>query len=144
MTWRHPTEQDWDRARDYAKHEPRPTDPPLPARMVIPLSKALEVAVNVKGMKNVRDAAKLVDQYARTEAAGISLDRKLAIIKLVGYCEGLVNSGELGELEPKLRAQIAEVLAAFDLPSKSELATDRIIDVINASGSIAPPAAEGV
>lgn len=72
MAWRHPTEADWDRDRDYRKHEPRPTDP-LPARMQVPLATALEIAVMVKGLKNIRDAEKLVEQYAQTVAAEAAL-----------------------------------------------------------------------
>jgi hypothetical protein len=68
MSWRHPTEADWDRSRDYRKHEPRPSDP-LPARMQVPMATALEVAIMCKGLKNIRDAEKLVEQYAQTVAA---------------------------------------------------------------------------
>lgn len=73
MSWRHPTEADWDRERDYRKHEPRPTDP-LPARMQVPMATALEVAIMCKGLKNIRDAEKLVEQYAQTVAAAARLD----------------------------------------------------------------------
>jgi hypothetical protein len=87
MTWRHPTEADWDHKRDLRKHEPRPTDP-LPARMQVPLATALEVAIMCKGLKNIRDAEKLVEQYAQTVAAEAALqatikagDRILATIE---------------------------------------------------------------
>jgi hypothetical protein len=85
MSWRHPTAQDWDHKRDLAKHEPRPSDP-LPARFIIPVARALEVAVLVKGLKDIRDAAALIEQYAQTVAAEASLqatitagDRILAV-----------------------------------------------------------------
>jgi hypothetical protein len=49
------------------------------------------------------------------------LDQRCAVAKLIGYCEGLVNSGLLGaDLETKLRANIAETLVAFNMPSKTE------------------------
>lgn len=120
MSWRHPTEQDWDRSRDYLKHEPRPTDP-LPARFHVPMSSALETAVLIKGMKDPREAAKLVDQYAGTKAAAVPLDRRFALASIIGACEALVKSGMLGEeLESKLRVNIAEVLVAFNMPSQIE------------------------
>lgn len=53
-----------DRERDYRKHEPRSTDP----------INAVEIAVLVKGMKSITDAAELIDQYAATVAAGARLE----------------------------------------------------------------------
>jgi hypothetical protein len=51
----------------------------------------------------------------------LPFDQRCAIAKLVGYCEGLANSGLLGEeLETKLRRNIAEALVAFNMPSKVE------------------------
>lgn len=76
MTWRHPTEQDWDRQRDYRKHEPRPGDKdfvPLHVQAP-PIATALEVAILVKGLKDIREAEKLVEQYAQTVAAAARLD----------------------------------------------------------------------
>lgn len=58
-----------DHRYDLRKHD---TDP-LPARMQVPLATALEVAVMVKGLKNIRDAEKLVEQYAQTVAAEAAL-----------------------------------------------------------------------
>jgi hypothetical protein len=113
-----------DHDRDLRKHEDRPSDklPPLPLHVQSPsIAGALEVAVYVKGMKDPREAAKLVEQYAQTLAAAIPLDRRFALAKMVGYCEGVAKSGILsadGELQ--LRAVIAEVLAAFQMPSKVE------------------------
>lgn len=49
------------------------------------------------------------------------MDQRFAVAKLIGYCEGLANSGLLGAvLEIKLRENIAEALVAFDMPSKTE------------------------
>ena len=62
------TERNWDHERDLRKHEPKPTDP-LPARFSPPIATALEVAIMCKGLKNIRDAEKLVEQYAQTVAA---------------------------------------------------------------------------
>jgi hypothetical protein len=59
--------------RDLRHDEPRPTDD-LPARFAMPVATALEVAILVKGVKNIRDAEKLVEQYARTVAATARLD----------------------------------------------------------------------
>jgi hypothetical protein len=69
MSYAPTQEQRWDHARDLRKHD---TDP-LPARMQVPLATALEVAVMVKGLKNIRDAEKLVEQYAQTVAAEAAL-----------------------------------------------------------------------
>jgi hypothetical protein len=50
-----------------------------------------------------------------------SFDQRAAVAKMVGYCEGIANSGILGDdLEARLRTQIAEVLVAFNMPSKAE------------------------
>lgn len=49
-------------------------------------------------------------------------DQRHAVANLVGYCEGLVKSGMLGEdIEASLRRHIAFTLAAFNMPSKAEL-----------------------
>jgi hypothetical protein len=54
-----------------------------------------------------------------------SFDQRAAVAKMVGYCEGIANSGILGdELEAKLRTQIAEVLVAFKMPSAVEIAKE--------------------
>lgn len=53
-----------DHRRDLLKHEPRPTDP----------INAVEIAVLVKGMSNILDAAKLIDSYAACVAAGARLE----------------------------------------------------------------------
>ena len=49
-------------------------------------------------------------------------DRQLyAVAAIAGYCEGLVATGLLPiDTEMKLRVRIAETLAAFHLPSKTE------------------------
>lgn len=49
------------------------------------------------------------------------LDQRLSVAQLVGYCEGLANSGLLNEdAEFNLRKNIADVLVAFNMPSKFE------------------------
>lgn len=51
----------------------------------------------------------------------LPLDQRCALAQLVGYCEGLAKSGMLhDETELKLRQNIAQVLAAFNMPSKTE------------------------
>lgn len=49
-----------------------------------------------------------------------TFDQRCAVARLVGYAEAIASSGLIGELEPNLRAAIAETLAAFDMPSKAE------------------------
>lgn len=73
----------WDHRRDLEKHEPRATDPvkdhPVlgtytePKRAAAPID-AIEIAVLVKGMSNITEAARLIDQYAATVAAGAKLE----------------------------------------------------------------------
>ena len=60
-----------DHDRDIRDADWRPGDPPplAPHRLNVLLANALEVAVLVKGVKNIRDAAALVEQYAQTVAA---------------------------------------------------------------------------
>lgn len=53
-----------DHDRDLRKHDPRPSDP----------INAIEIAVLVKGMKNITEAACLIDQYASAVAAGARLE----------------------------------------------------------------------
>lgn len=72
MAWRHPTAEDFDHQRDLRKHEPRPTDPPSRFDRKIPT--AIEVAMLVRGLTNVTDAADLIEQYAKTVAAGARLE----------------------------------------------------------------------
>jgi hypothetical protein len=54
----------FDHNRDLRKHDPRPSDP----------INAVEIAVLVKGLKNITEAAALIDQYAATVAAGARLE----------------------------------------------------------------------
>lgn len=52
-----------------------------------------------------------------------SAQQRAAIVKLVGFCEGLVNVGALGDTnEMQLRQRIADTLTAFRMPSLSERA----------------------
>lgn len=61
------------------KHEWRPGDNPVlgkftdSTRTAAPID-AIEIAVLVKGMKNITEAAKLIDQYAAAVAAGAKLE----------------------------------------------------------------------
>lgn len=70
---RHPTPEDWDRRRDYLKHEPRPTDP-LPLHVqTAPIAGALEVAILAQAVP-LAAAADLIEQYAQTVASAARLD----------------------------------------------------------------------
>jgi hypothetical protein len=60
MSWRHPTERDWDHKRDLRKHD----TPPLPDRMDKPLTTAMDIVVLVKKLDNYEAAAKWVEWYA--------------------------------------------------------------------------------
>jgi hypothetical protein len=69
------TTSHWDHERDLRKHDPRPGDKDyIPDRLSPPIATALEVAVLVRGLKDVREGAKLVEQYAQTVAAAARLD----------------------------------------------------------------------
>lgn len=51
----------------------------------------------------------------------LPLDQRCAVAQLIGYCEGLISSGLLeGELEIKMRRNVASVLTAFNMPSARE------------------------
>ena len=63
------TPEYYDHERDLRKHERRPTD-----RLTPQISPAVEVAIAVKGMKNITEAAALIEQYAATKAAADRLD----------------------------------------------------------------------
>lgn len=82
MTWRHPTEADWDRERDYRKHESRPTDrqPEIPGADVI--------ATLCRGMSDA-DAAALIQKFADTTAA-IAVTEAVgeAHRRIIGVLEG--------------------------------------------------------
>jgi hypothetical protein len=53
----------------------------------------------------------------------LDLTQRYAVAQLVGYCEGIVQSGVLGpDAELPLRLRIAAALAAFNMPSKTERA----------------------
>lgn len=61
----------WDHRRDLAKHEPRPGEKdyvPLHAQSA-PLSTSMDIAICVRGMKNLQDAAALIDSYVEAKAA---------------------------------------------------------------------------
>lgn len=63
-----------DHYHDSRKHdfEPLPRSPI--DRLTPPIATALEIAVLVKGTRDIREAAKLVEQYANTVASGAALD----------------------------------------------------------------------
>lgn len=80
-----------DHYRDHAKHEPRPGDrgftdsdvlgkftgpsDPLPLRLQPkPLSTAMDVAILVRTLGNIEDAAALIEQFVNTKAAEQRLD----------------------------------------------------------------------
>ena len=61
----------WDHLRDERKHQPRPGERdyvPLHAQST-PLSTAMDIALCVRGMKNLQDAAALIDRYVDAKAA---------------------------------------------------------------------------
>jgi hypothetical protein len=127
MTRPFSADQRADHDRDLRKHEPRASDP-LPHRFQVPIEGALEVAIHVKGLKDVREAAKLVEQYARTvssaERLQASIDRssydgRLAVATLIGAVEGMIRTANLGaDIELELRRNIAIAEVAFGMPSK--------------------------
>lgn len=61
MVARCSAEQDADHRHDLMKHEPR-------------VINALEIALAIKGLKNIHQAAALIQQYANTVAAGAKLE----------------------------------------------------------------------
>jgi hypothetical protein len=84
---------DYERAdhyRDERKHEPRATDP-LPLRFEPVVPGAMEIALLVKGLANVNDGARLVEQYAQTVAAEARLDATAKTIDRC--CEVIGNVG---------------------------------------------------
>jgi hypothetical protein len=52
----------------------------------------------------------------------LTVSQRFALAKLIGFAEGVVGSGTCGSVEPSGREIIAEALAAFGWPSKSERA----------------------
>ena len=72
-----------DHVRDYRKHEPRPGEPDFPIRLeTAPITGALEVAILVQAIP-LQSAADLIEQYAKTYAAGAVLD---AVSKTIDKC----------------------------------------------------------
>lgn len=122
-----------DHQREHRKHDWRPGDAPA-HRFDIPISTALETIVLIKGMKDPREAAKLLDQYTNTALAAARIDRNIdgmeaiaramperfAAAQLIGFCEGLCSDGSLGRQEPQMRLLIAKALSAFCMPSKAD------------------------
>lgn len=52
----------------------------------------------------------------------LTFSQKLALAKMIGYCEGVAKSGALPEdCEFKLREIIAEALVQFNMPSSREV-----------------------
>lgn len=58
-----------DHERDLRKHDPRPGDRDFPLRLERPITTAEDIAICVRGMKNLPDAAALIEQYGRMVAA---------------------------------------------------------------------------
>lgn len=53
----------------------------------------------------------------------LTVSQRCTLAKLIGNCEGVVGSGVLSaDGEEAMRRNIAEALAAFGMPSKSERA----------------------
>jgi hypothetical protein len=63
----------WDHLRDERKHEPRPTDR-LPHRLDRPLSTSMDIAILVRALDKIEDAAALIDQFVDTKASEQRLD----------------------------------------------------------------------
>lgn len=50
------------------------------------------------------------------------LPRRGQVAKIIGFCEGICNSGILGDdLTKKLRSEIAATLEAFNMPAKQDM-----------------------
>lgn len=62
-----------DHYRDHMKHEPRPGDR-LPHRLDRPLSTAMDVAILVRALGNIEDAAALIETFVDAKAAEQRLD----------------------------------------------------------------------
>jgi hypothetical protein len=76
----------WDHRRDYAKHD---DTPPLYAQSP-PITGALEVAILAQAIP-LRQAAELIENYARAQAAAAKLD---AVSETIDRCcEAIENGG---------------------------------------------------
>lgn len=94
-----------DHERDHRKHD-RPAH-----RFDRPISTAMDIAVCVRGLKNITDAAALIEQYAR-----MTPDQITAVSRLIVTCEMICESAILSERNELLvRERIASTLAAFGL-----------------------------
>lgn len=114
-------DEDWqaDHFRGSRKHERH--------RLDVAIDGAMEVACAVRDATNHHAAAGLVQAYVKSEIARANLDAALervmaatpsrcAAAKLIGYCEGMAKSGDLGfETEMQLRRLIGEALSAFGM-----------------------------
>lgn len=67
------TDAYWDHLRDERKHEPRPSDK-LPHRLDRPLSTAMDVAILVRALGNIEDAAALIERFVDAKASEQRLD----------------------------------------------------------------------
>lgn len=68
--------------RELEKHEWRPGDNPRTSTTI----DAIEIAVLVKGMKNIPEAAKLIDQYAQSVASAAKLEEAQHIYDRLDRC----------------------------------------------------------
>lgn len=80
-----------DHVRDYRKHEPRHGEPDFPIRLeTAPIKGALEVAILAQAVP-LSQAAELIEQYAKTYAAGAVLDAVTTTIDKC--CEAIEAEG---------------------------------------------------
>ncbi len=93
MAWRHPTEADWDRNRDYLKHEPRPGDPPSitpeqPPEPSVEGFTAKSLIALCRGL-NDADAATAIQKYADAFAS-IKVERAVSEqnVRIISLLEG--------------------------------------------------------
>jgi hypothetical protein len=63
----------WDHLRDERKHEPRPSDIPLRLQPK-PLSTAMDVAILVRALDNIEQAAALIETFVDAKASEQRLD----------------------------------------------------------------------
>jgi hypothetical protein len=62
------TDAYWDHLRDERKHEPRPSDIPLRLQPK-PLSTAMDVAILVRALDNIEQAAALIETFVDERAS---------------------------------------------------------------------------
>ena len=137
MGWSHPNESERaDYLHDLREHDEGRA---LPLRLELtPHSTAMDCALMVRGMNNMVEAGKLVEQYAKTAIARALLDdtlasvgnkqrRRYAVASLIGECEALAASGLLPEQrEMTLRKLIADALSSHGMSASDRSAREQI------------------